>query len=146
MKKLLLLALGALLVPALASAQSVLNGTWKIDMNKVDFPKKPDVFVLQNGMYACKTCTPPYDIKADGTDQPVTGHPYYDTVAVKVVSDHQVEVTEKKGGNVVGTTTVTVSPDGNTSTFEFSDSSATNGGPPVTGKGEATRVAKGPAG
>ena len=49
MKKLLLLALGALFVPALASAQSALNGTWKIDMNKVDFPKKPDVFVLQNG-------------------------------------------------------------------------------------------------
>ena len=69
MKKLLLLALGALIVPALASAQSVLNGTWKIDMNKVDFSKKPDVFVLQDGMYECKTCTPPYKIKADGSDR-----------------------------------------------------------------------------
>jgi hypothetical protein len=136
----------ALTVPMLAAAQSAFDGTWKIDINKVDPSKKPDVYLLQNGMYACKTCTPPYDIKADGTDQPVTGHPYYDTVAVKVVSDHQIEVTEKKGGNVVSTTTVSVSSDGNTATFEFSDSSATNGGPPVTGKGEATRVAKGPAG
>src|SRR5580658_5012630 len=103
MKKLLLLALGALLVPALASAQSALNGTWKIDMNKVDFPKKPDVFVLQNGMYACKTCTPPYDVKADGTDQAVSGHPYFDTIAIKVVNDRTIEETDKKNGKVVGT-------------------------------------------
>lgn len=147
MKKLLFpVTLAALLIPRLAVAQSPIDGTWKFDTNNVDFSKKPDVYLLQNGMYACKTCTPPYDIKADGTDQPVTGHPYYDTIAVKVVSDHQIEVTDKKGGNVVSTTTVTISPDGNTSTFEFSDSSATNGGPPVTGKGEATRVGKGPAG
>src|SRR5260370_32151053 len=44
--------LAALLVPTLA-AQSAFDGTWKIDMNKVDFSKKPDVFLLQNGMYAC---------------------------------------------------------------------------------------------
>src|SRR5580658_6963539 len=98
MKRILfLLVFGALFVPALASAQSVLDGTWKLDMNKVDFSKKPDVFVLQNGMYACKTCTPPYDIKADGTDQPVSGHPYFDTVAIKVVNDHSIEETDKKG-------------------------------------------------
>jgi hypothetical protein len=28
----------------LAAAQSALDGTWKIDMNKVDFPKKPDMW------------------------------------------------------------------------------------------------------
>jgi hypothetical protein len=138
--------LSALLVPTLAAAQSAFDGTWKIDMNKVDFPKKPDVFLLQNGMYACKTCTPPYEIKADGSDQAVSGHPYFDTVAIKVVNDHAIEETDKKGGKVVATSTSTVSPDGNTVMFEFSDSSNTNGGPPVTGKGEATRVAKGPAG
>jgi len=138
--------LSALLVPTLAAAQSAFDGTWKIDMNKVDFSKKPDVFLLQNGMYSCKTCTPPYEIKADGSDQAVSGHPYYDTVAIKVVNDHAIEETDKKAGKVVATSTSTVSPDGNTVMFSFSDSSNTNGGPPVTGKGEATRVAKGPAG
>ncbi len=137
--------LAALLVPTLA-AQSAFDGTWKIDMNKVDFSKKPDVFLLQNGMYACKTCTPPYEIKADGSDQSVSGHPYFDTVAIKVLNDHAIEETDKKGGKVVSTSTSTVSSDGNTVMFSFSDSSNTNGGPPVTGKGEATRVAKGPAG
>jgi hypothetical protein len=146
MKKLFFLASAVLFLPMLAAAQSVFDGTWKIDMNKVDFSKKPNVFLLQNGTYECKTCTPPYSVKADGTDQPVTGHPYYDTVAIKVVSDHEIEETQKKDGKVVSTATSTVSSDGNTMTFSFSDSSNTNGGPPVTGKGEATRIAKGPAG
>ena len=147
MKKLFsLLAVAAMLTPMLATAQSAFDGTWKLDPNKVDFSKKPDVYLLQNGMYECKTCTPPYKIKADGADQPVSGHPYYDSVAIKVVNDHEIEETDKKNGKVVSTSTVTVSPDGNTTTFTFSDSSNTNGGPPVTGKGEAMLVAKGPAG
>jgi hypothetical protein len=147
MKKLFFLAaLAALLMPVLAMAQSAFDGTWKVNMNKVEFPKKPDMFLLQNGMYECKTCTPPYNIKADGTDQSVSGHPYFDSVAIKVVNDHEIEETDKKNGKVVSTSTTTVSPDGNTAMFSFSDSSNTNGGPPVTGKGEATRVAKGPAG
>ena len=39
-----------LLLPLPAPAQSQFDGTWKIDMNSVQFPKKPDVFLLQNGM------------------------------------------------------------------------------------------------
>jgi len=147
MKKLVfLVSLGALFVPNPAQAQSALNGTWKVDMSKVDFSKKPDVFLLQNGMYECKTCTPPYKVKADGSDQAVTGHPYFDTIAIKVVNDHEIQETDKKGGKTVGTSTVTVAPDGKTAKFSFSDSSNTNGGPAVTGKGEQALVMKGPAG
>jgi hypothetical protein len=39
-----------------------------------------------------------------------------------------------------------MSADGKTVMFSFTDSSNTNGGPPVTGEGEAVRVAPGPAG
>ena len=137
--------LASLLLPGLATAQSAFDGTWKVDMNKVEFSKKPDVFLLQNGTYECKTCAPPIKVKADGQDQPVTGDPYRDTVAIKVISDHEIEETDKKNGKTVGTSTVTVSPDGNAITFEFTDSSNTNAAP-VTGKGQATRVAKGPVG
>jgi len=147
MKKLWLFAVtGAFLLPMLAHAQSAFDGTWKVDMNKVDFPKKPYVYLLQDGMYECKTCVPSYKIKADGTDQSVTGHPYYDTVAIKVVSNSEVEETDKKNGKVVGTSSMSVSPNGDTMTFQFTDSSNTNAAP-VTGKGESTRVgAKPPAG
>jgi len=146
MKKLFLtVSLMSLLAPFVALAQSGFDGTWKIDMNKAEFPKKPDEYLLKDGMYECKTCAPPIKIKADGQDQKVTGHPYYDTAAIKVVNDHEIEETDKKNGKTVATSKTTVSPDGNTLMFEFSDSSNTNAAP-VTGKGEETRVAKGPAG
>ncbi len=147
MKRLVLLAAPALLlIPSMASGQSPFDGTWKIDINKADFDKKPDVFILKDGMYSCKTCVPAYTVKADGSDQVVSGHPYFDSVAIKVVSDHEIQETDKKGGKTVATSTSKVSADGNTTMFSFVDSSNTNGGPPVTGKGEATRVAPGPTG
>jgi hypothetical protein len=146
MKKLLWIGLlVSLFVPGVARAQSAFDGTWKFNPNPTEAPKKPDVFLLQDGMYQCKTCVPPINVKADGQDQKVSGNPYHDSVSVKVVDDHTIEETDKKDGKIVSTSKQTVSPDGNTATFEFSDSSATNGAP-VTGKGEATRVAKGPAG
>ena len=146
MKKLLFVGLAILLLmPVVASAQNAFDGTWKIDLKKAEFPKKPDVYLLQNGMYQCKTCVPPIDIKADGQDQKVIGHPYFDSMAIKVVNDHEIEETDKKNGKTVATSTTTVSSDGNTVMFSFSDSSNTNADP-VTGKGEEIRVAKGPAG
>lgn len=135
----------SLLIPALATAQSAFDGTWKFDLKTAQFPEKPDAFLLQDGMYQCKTCVPLIDIKADGQDQKVSGHPYYDTVSIKVLDDRTIEETDKKNGKVVATSKTWISADGNTMTFEFSDSSNTSADP-VTGKGEETRVAKGPAG
>jgi hypothetical protein len=54
-KTMWLIPLTALLMPAVAMAQSVFDGTWKADMNTAKFPEKPDVYLLQNGMYKCKT-------------------------------------------------------------------------------------------
>ena len=137
--------LGACLMPSLATAQSAFDGTWKIDLKKVEMPKKPDVLLLQNGMYHCKTCVPPVSVKADGTDQPVSGHPYYDTMAVTVVDDHAIHEIDKKNGKVISDSTMTVAADGKTASFEFTDSS-NNNTDPVTGNGTMMRVAKGPAG
>src|SRR5260370_14285207 len=134
-----------LLTPGLAMAQSAFDGTWKVDVKTAQFPTKPDVFLLQDGMYHCKTCVPPIDVKTDGQDQKVEGYPYFDMMSVKVVDDHTIETNSKKNGKTNGTSKTWVSSDGNSLMFEFSDSSATSGDP-VTGKGEETRVAKGPAG
>jgi hypothetical protein len=146
MKKLLyaMLAL-CVLAPSLAAAQNAFDGTWKIDLKKAQMPKKPDVFLLQSGTYVCKTCVPPISVKADGQDQKVTGHPYFDSMAITVVDDQTISEIDKKDGKVVATSKTTVSADGKTATFEFSDSSNTNADP-VVGKGTSTRVAKGPAG
>lgn len=137
--------LSAAVLPAQALADSGFDGTWKGDVASAKMPTKPDVYVLKGGMYTCQTCMPAYTIKADGSDQAVTGHPYFSTEAVKVVDDHTVQFTDKKDGKTVTTTTVTVAPDGKTNTFEFSDSSNSDAAP-VTGKGAGKKIAAGPAG
>jgi hypothetical protein len=126
-------------------AQSPFDGTWKWDPSSVQWPEKPDVFLLQNGMYECKSCVPPVNIKADGTDQKVTGDPYSDTLCVKVIDDHNVEYTFKKDGKVVFIEKRSVSSDGNTSTVNWTSSGNPSGGP-QTGTDTAKRVAKAPAG
>jgi hypothetical protein len=139
------IAIPALLLPAMALAQSALVGTWKADLSNIQLPTKPDRYLISKGVYHCKTCAPPYAVKADGQDHAVSGHPYFDTVAIRIIDDRTIEETDKKGGKVVTTTTSKVSADGSTLEFEFSDSSNSNGAP-VVGKGEEARVAKGPAG
>ncbi len=145
MKKLLCIGLlASFLMPVSAMAQSAFDGMWKVDMSKAQLPKKPDVYLLRADMFHCKTCVPPFEVKADGHDQRVTGHPYYNSMSIKIVDDHSIEETDKIDGKTVVTSKWTVSPDGNTLIVEFSNSSDTNAAP-VSGKSEAIRVAKGPA-
>jgi hypothetical protein len=146
MKRSCLLAVALVsLLPVLAMAQSAFDGTWKVDLSKVQMPKKPDVLVLKGGVYQCKTCAPAITVKADGNDHSVSGHPYFDTVAIKVVDDHTIQETDKKAGKVVATSTLTVAADGKTATVDFTDSSDSNAAP-ITGKATMARVAAGPAG
>jgi hypothetical protein len=146
MKKLFLAgSLMALLVPVAAIAQSKFDGTWKIDSSKQRLSTKPYVYLLQDGIFDCKSCTPPIHVKADGQDHKFVGSPYADTENVKVVDDHAVVVTGKKNGKIVRTNKLTVSSDGATATVEFNDDSDTNADP-VTGKLSFTRLSAGPAG
>ena len=135
-----------LLLPVLVWAgESPFNGTWKIDLSKVQFPDKPDTWVLQAGRYQCSTCEPRVDVKADGTDQPTAGAKYRDTSAVKLIDDKTVEFTDKKGGKVVGTERWTVSADGKTLGVEFTGYPEASQ-EPVKGKSTLARVAAGPMG
>ena len=60
--------------------QSAFDGTWHTNIGKAKISPKPNVFYLSQGWYHCVSCNPAYDVKADGTDQPVTGQTY-DTVS-----------------------------------------------------------------
>jgi hypothetical protein len=117
-------ALSVLLFAAsVAMAQGPFDGTWKFNTSslKVD---KPDEYQVSNGRYVCASCYPKIDVKADGTDQKVTGVPYFDTENVKVVDDRSIETTEKKGGTEVGNGKFNVSEDGTTLTVKWSFVSA----------------------
>jgi hypothetical protein len=141
MKKVLLAVV--LLASAMLFAQSPFDGTWMTKLDTAKFPSKPDKYLLKNNMYECLTCVPKVAVKADGTDQKVTGHPYYDTVAVHVVDANSIEITQKKDGKVMYKDTATVSTDGKTLTDKFTDTTGTQ---PVTGEVTSTRVSAGPAG
>ena len=115
MKKLLTFVL---LVAAASFAQSPFDGTWVTKLDSAQFPKKPEVFLLAKGRYVCSSCVPKIDVKADGTDQKVSGFSYFDTVAVRVIDKRSIEVTEKKDGKVMF--------------VETSGSSSTDGAPAET--------------
>jgi hypothetical protein len=125
------------------AAATDINGTWKADIDSVQFDQKPDEMLLQNGTFSCKSCTPAYSVPADGAFHPVS-LPYADSDSVKLVDPHTVTETAKKGGKQVSVTTMTVSADGNTLNGKFTDSSTP--GTPGTGEFSETRVGAAPAG
>ena len=128
-----------------ASSQGGLDGTWKADVTTAKWDQKPDEYLLQNGKYDCKSCTPPLSVPADGAFHKVTGHPYYDETSVKVVDDKTVQQASKLKGRDTGGATMKVSADGKTLGIDWNDKTVANA-PPSTGHVDETRVAAGPAG
>src|SRR5579859_4716887 len=124
-------------------AQSPFDGTWMTKLDTAKLPTKPDQYSLKDNMYECLSCVPKISVKADGTDQKVTGHPYYDTIAVQVKNANAVEIIEKKDGKVMYTDEASISADGKTLNDKFTDTTGTQ---PVTGEVTSTRIKPAPAG
>jgi hypothetical protein len=126
-------------------AQSLFDGEWKIDLAESQAPSKPYVYLLEDGRYRCTTCVPPLDIQADGQDHKIAGEPCYDTVSLKVVDDRTTLETDKRNGKTVGTSRMTVSADGGTATFEWTEICNAKGDV-VSGRDILSRVSTGPGG
>ena len=109
------------LLPSIAYAASPFDGTWKTRVDSVKFSGKPDVFEVRQGVYDCTSCVPEIKVNVDGADHKVTGHDYYDSVAVRVVSPSSIEVVEKRAGKPASTVSYSVSPDGGVLTGKFTD-------------------------
>jgi hypothetical protein len=103
------------------------------------------VYLLLDGMFHCRTCIPPIDVRADGLDHRVAGDSCYDSVNIRVVDDRTVLETDKRRGTAVHSEKVTVAPDGNTAIWEFSDSCDASG-EVVTWKQISVRATRGPVG
>ncbi len=140
MRKLICLVLA---LPLTALAQNSLNGTWKIQPDATQLGDKGYVLLLQNGVFSCTTCKPSLHVKADGADQKVTGDPYSDTIAVKVIDDRNLEVVSKKNGKERRTEKDSLSEDGKTLNMAWTED---ENGKPVTGTMTFQRVAPGPKG
>lgn len=145
-KRLWLVLLMALSARVCVVAQSAFDGTWKIDLKEARFSAKPDVYLLQNGLWQCKSCVPPVNLKADGLDYRVgNDDPCVETSSVKVIDGRTIEIIDKKSGKITKTSKGTVSPDGNMLTFEESDACNAKS-ERMTSEVEETRVAAGPVG
>ena len=96
-----------------AQAQSPFDGTWKTDLSKTKFSPKPLTFYISQGWYHCVSCSPAFDVAADGQDQAVSGQAY-DTTSVTIVDAHTISVVAKKGSAISFEQTRTVSADGKT--------------------------------
>lgn len=142
MKKLLAAAL--FLVPSILFGQNALQGTWRANMDQSTLSPKPYVFSVVGDTYECSTCAPVIKIKADGTDQPVTGQSY-DTLSVRVDDTKTIRLTGKKAGKTVFEQTRTVSDDGSTLALK-SSAYAKENGKQVETEVSFTRIDKGPAG
>lgn len=140
MKRLLVLLW---IAPTVALAASTLDGTWKTKADSLQVSGTPNAYEISQGLYRCTSCVPQIDVKADGTDQSVTGHDYYDTVAIRIVNNNSVERTSKKGGKIVFTNAATVSADGKTLTEKWVDYT---GAQPAKGTTTSSRLTAGPAG
>lgn len=134
------------------------TGTWKVDPSKAQISpdgrealvigtptgagrQKPSKLEIANGTFKCLTCDLPVTVKADGTDQPVSGHPGFDTLSVRIVDDHHLEEVYKKAGKITFENKVAVSPDGMTATHELI-SHPLSSDKPVTGAQTDKRVGK----
>jgi anthranilate/para-aminobenzoate synthase component I len=68
-----LISMAALFAATASHAQSPFDGTWKTDLSKTKFSPKPLTFYISAGWYHCVSCSPAFDVQADGQDHPVAG-------------------------------------------------------------------------
>jgi hypothetical protein len=129
------------LFPSTSRSQSLFDGTWIIDTdnNRNFAAEKPVVLSLADGVFRADNRA----LKADGKDQKVPATGYWDTVSVRIVDEHMVEVTSKKAGKPMYRETDTVSPDGNTLTQVVKDMTEAEA---VTLESVFTRIAPAPPG
>jgi hypothetical protein len=115
-----------------AFAADVFSGNWKVNIAKSKYdpgppPKGPNYSKLEamdgglkftnDGVNAeGKPTHSEWSGKFDGKDNPVNGDPARDTAALKKIDDYTFEITNKKGGKVVGTIRAVFSRDGKTRT------------------------------
>jgi len=109
------------LAPMMAIAATSWDGTWRTKLDTFQISGKPESFDLREGEFRCASCVPAVSIPADGKDHTVTGHSYYDTVAVRVVDDSSIQWRTKKQGKLVYENTLSVSDDHNSLTTTTAD-------------------------
>jgi hypothetical protein len=130
--------------PAISAAQSVFNGTWRVDMAQTRFSPKPVVFYIGNGWYHCVSCDTPFAVPADGKVQAVSGQPF-DSISVTIVNPQTISITTNKDGKIISEQTRTVSANGKTLTVKTT-AHPENSEKPITFEATGERDGSAPSG
>jgi hypothetical protein len=116
-------------------------GTWKLNLTKSKFDPGPAPKSLTRKVVAegdglkysfegvgadGKALSYGFSVKFDGKDNPITGSmpTGADSISFKKVDANNYEATLKKGGKVIGTSKVMVSPDGKVTTVDATGTNA----------------------
>lgn len=124
------------------ASDGTISGEWMADVDSAEFENDNRDYVLADGMFDCRSCTPPYQTTADGEWQSVD-RPGVDAIKIEIVDDRTVATATRLGDKELGTSTWTVSEDGQTLVNEFIDTSGTE---TVTGSATFTRTGDAPEG
>lgn len=131
-----LLLLGGITVTSAASgADDPNNGTWRLNLAKSKFnpgpaPKaiKVETIKIENDTETYNserldasgnTTLETYSAKLDGTEAPVAGIPYADTISTKRMAPNHLVTTFKKDGMVTMTVNIVVAADGMSRTVTY---------------------------
>jgi hypothetical protein len=113
---------------AIARAQSPFDGTWHVNPASAKLDQKPFTFYTSQGWHHCVSCTPPYDIAADGQFHAVTGQSF-DEQSVTIVDPHTLVIASRKDGKTISESTFTVSADSKLITVNSTNYPSNGAGP-----------------
>lgn len=94
-------------------------------------------FLIERNTYRRTDCGDAIEVPTNGADQPMDRQPLFDSMAVRLVDRHTVEVTQKLKGRLAWKGTYTVSRDQRQMTLVYDDDRTSN---PVTGTIQYSRV------
>lgn len=93
---------------------SVFDGTWRPDPQRPGPDAPVEELRLAAGTYACVSCSPSYEVPADGQPHPVADQGWFDALAITVVDDRTVRRLALREGVPVLDATTVLSPFGQT--------------------------------
>ena len=133
----LLFFAGLAVTSSVRAADDPSNGTWKLNLAKSKIATAPksmsttikvengtETYTAEGTDASGKAITSAFTAKLDGTDAPVTGNPYGDTISIKHPSPNRFVATVKKDGKVTVTVHVVISADGKSRTATYSGKTA----------------------